>query len=316
MSTVIKKNLNPHQINTRINYYLNSISPISTSRKDITYGVILEFFLILIFIALFKPYIIRELSTVSTLEVAFTSAFICSFFSWLYAINTNSINLKTWTYKKDIIRFYKRLLFVAIIYLTYAYVAFHYLYNSEIVLPVNGFTFNSLLYIFFIGTLIYFFSKFVDHLKFSAIEIKPKVIAENYIKLEESIIFFGKNKEEFVEARLSNILYTQSVGHYINFYLTYENTDEIKVETIRNSLNNIMNEVNKHANLFQCHRSFIVNLNKVKRIEGNSQKAKLVFINNNNSIPISRENYKCLKERYSFSEKGYSFNEKYYLETV
>ena len=308
--------MNPHQVNTKINYYLNSISPICTSRKDITYGVVLEFFLIFIFIVLFKPYIIRELSTLSTLEVAFTSAIICSFFSWLYAINTNSINLKTWTYKKDIIRFYKRLLFVAIIYLTYAYVAFHYLYNSEIALPVKGFTINSSLYIFFIGTLIYFFSKFIDHLKFSTLEKAPKLTSKIYTKPEVPILFFGKNKEEFVKATLKNIIYIQSVGHYINFHLTFENTDEIKIETIRNSLNNIMNEVNKHANLFQCHRSFIVNLSWIKKIEGNSQKAILLLKKDIIHIPISRENYKYLKERYSFSENDYSFNEKYYLETV
>lgn len=307
--------MNPHQINTRINDYLYSISPISTSRKDITYGVILEFFLIFIFIALFKPYIIRELSTISILEVAFASAIICSFFSWLYAINTNSINIKTWTYKKDIIRFYKRLLFVATIYLTYVYVALHYFYNNEITLPINNFIFNSLLYIFFIGTLIYFFSKFIDHLKFSTLGIAPKLTSKIYTKPEVPILFFGKNQEEFVEATLKNIIYIQSVGHYINFYLIYENTEEIKVETIRNSLNNIMCEINKHSNLFQCHRSFIVNLNKVNRIEGNSQKANIV-INNNSSIPISRENYKHLKKSYSFNENNYSFDEKGNLEVV
>ncbi|WP_227807504.1 LytTR family transcriptional regulator DNA-binding domain-containing protein [Lutibacter profundi] len=40
---------------------------------------------------------------------------------------------------------------------------------------------------------------------------------------------------------------------------------------MRNSFNNISDKLKQHSNLFKCHRSFIVNLNKVIKIEGNSQ---------------------------------------------
>lgn len=63
----------------------------------------------------------------------------------------------------------------------------------------------------------------------------------------------------------------------------------------------------QHSNLFKCHRS----LNKVIKIEGNSQKATLKLNNNKvEIIPISRENYKYLKRKNAFGEINHAIQEK------
>ncbi|AMC11460.1 hypothetical protein Lupro_09365 [Lutibacter profundi] len=165
-----------------------------------------------------KPYVIQNLSVISTIEVSFISAFIFSFFSWVYFINTNNIDLKKWTYKKDIIRYLKVLSFTAIIFMCYVYYALHFVYISEITVDVDNFLIIGFLYVFFIGMFFYFFAKFMDYLKFSKNLTLDLLTKELEIVEQPSLIFYGKNKNEFIKTKVSNILYIQTIGHYINFF--------------------------------------------------------------------------------------------------
>ena len=307
--------MDPHKNNSlKTTTFLNSISPISTSRKDILVAAIAEFVFIFLVVFILKPYVIKELSESSVLQVALIAAFIFSFFSWVYYANYNVIDLRKWTYKKDIIRYLKVLTFTATIFMSYAYYALHFIYTSEITVVVNNFIITGFLYILFLGLIFYFFAKFIDYVRFSK-NTNLNLVNEEKVIDKISIIFYGKNNNEFVKTKLTNIIYIQSVGHYIQFYLKSKN--EVKVKIIRNSFSSIIKKADNYNSLFQCHRSYIVNLNMITKIEGNSQKAVLILNNDEiNKIPISRENYKNLKKSYSFGENLKAIKENNYLEVV
>jgi DNA-binding LytR/AlgR family response regulator len=46
--------------------------------------------------------------------------------------------------------------------------------------------------------------------------------------------------------------------------------------------------VKEHKFIFKCHRSFIVNLNYIERVEGNMQGYRLFIDNINFPIPVSK----------------------------
>lgn len=267
-------------------------------RKDNLKDSFFEFVFVFLFIIIFRPYLMNELSISSLFEVAFKSAFIFGFLNWIYTIIEKDIDLNNWTYKKDIVRFCKRLLFTGVIFLIYTYYAINYIYYNEINFPINNYYLVSTSYILVIGMLFYFIEKF-----FAFVRAQLQKSSEDEFIADNQLIFFGKNKNEFVETTIQNLVYIQSMGHYLKFYLKCEINNKVEVQIIRNSTNSIKEETGKLKDLFKCHRSYVINVNEIKSIEGNSQKALLVLKRVKDKIPISRDSYKILKECYAVNEK-------------
>ncbi|WP_457617597.1 LytTR family DNA-binding domain-containing protein [Lutibacter sp.] len=292
--------------------FLNSGCPVSTDFRAITVDAFLEFGFVFLFVAVLKPYVIKELSAASVIQVSLVTAFIFSFFSWVYNLASyKKINIREWTFKKDIIRYSKNVLLATVFFLGYAYVALHYIYHDEIVLLVDYFFVTGFLYIFFIAIIFYFFSKFATYFN-----LMKSVSKQNKtIQKSKTFIFKGKNKDEIVETDLSKLIYIQSIGHYIKIFLKAEGGN-VDMKVIRNSIGRIKKIMENHDEMFQCHRSFIVNINSVKSITGNSQKAYLILNNTKERVPVSRDNYKYLKKMYAFSENKNTVQEKKYLEVV
>ncbi len=84
---------------------------------------------------------------------------------------------------------------------------------------------------------------------------------------------------------LSNILYIESADNYIEIYYLDENL--VKTTLIRNTLKTIEN-LFKNSMLKRCHRSYIVNVEKIKLAERKSGKLYLHLINIKSVIPVSR----------------------------
>jgi DNA-binding LytR/AlgR family response regulator len=52
--------------------------------------------------------------------------------------------------------------------------------------------------------------------------------------------------------------------------------------------------------LEKCHRSYLVNINNIKEIQGNSQNAKIFIKNIDERIPLSKSRYKNIKSKHRF----------------
>ena len=69
-------------------------------------------------------------------------------------------------------------------------------------------------------------------------------------------------------------------------------------EIIRTTLKKIKDDLNEQHNLFHCHKSYIVNLDKVINVSGNAQGLKLHFDSINEIIPVSRQLHQEFKHIY------------------
>jgi len=115
--------------------------------------------------------------------------------------------------------------------------------------------------------------------------IDPHVYKE--VSSGEIILFEGRNKKEKLYVKIENIIVIKSLGNYLKIIYTDEH-DQIKRVTIRNTIAYALNILESNKNFFKCHRSYIINLDKVYRVYKRSNKyiARMIHIKDND-IPIS-----------------------------
>jgi DNA-binding LytR/AlgR family response regulator len=85
-------------------------------------------------------------------------------------------------------------------------------------------------------------------------------------------------------------LYAESDGNYVVFYLCINN--QLKKEIIRNSINNIEQQLSGIPYILWIHRAFIVNLKKVRSRQGNTLGYLIKLNESEFKIPVSRKNTK------------------------
>lgn len=118
-------------------------------------------------------------------------------------------------------------------------------------------------------------------------EIKVKHLSISERDSNDSAkVFRIKSDGENSEITSNLLIYIESIGNYVNV-VSYNN-EQINRNLYRSTLKSIENQ-NKVANIRRCHRSYIVNLNKVESIDGNAQGLRLSLLNSDEVIPVSRK---------------------------
>ncbi|MBV8324772.1 LytTR family DNA-binding domain-containing protein [Chryseobacterium sp.] len=102
------------------------------------------------------------------------------------------------------------------------------------------------------------------------------------IESRQVIISAGNEKLSIPE---DCFLYAQSMENYCILFFSENQT--IKKHMIRISLANLLDQIESPA-IKKCHRSYIVNLNKVIHSKGNAQGYRLTLPENDIEVPVSR----------------------------
>lgn len=102
-----------------------------------------------------------------------------------------------------------------------------------------------------------------------------------------------ENKEGIHTVEEKDIIYVESNGRYINVIL--DSTDKIRViMTMRDAQSRLSDR------FMQVHRSYIVNLEKIKKLEKG-----IAVMRNGVAIPIRRGSYHMVYERYMERMRGF-----------
>jgi hypothetical protein len=102
-------------------------------------------------------------------------------------------------------------------------------------------------------------------------------------------------KKEKLSFFPSQFLYAESDGNYVNFYLEEENV--LKKKIIRNSIQDIEQQLASIPYIFRTHRAFLVNLKKIKMKQGNTSGYRLKLEQIDAPIPVSRKKTKTFNEK-------------------
>ena len=116
----------------------------------------------------------------------------------------------------------------------------------------------------------------------------------NNISSKQIIISSDSGKEE-LKLELNDILIIKSVENYVEIFWSESNS--VKKMLIRSSLKKVNELLSINPIIFQCHRSFIINIKHIKRIIGNSQGYKLLMHDIDNLIPVSRQYSNTLHQK-------------------
>ena len=113
-----------------------------------------------------------------------------------------------------------------------------------------------------------------------------KYKSTNATKVGRTITIYSENKKEELNINIDKLIYISIVGNYASFFIITEK--EIKELILRNTLSNILNQIEEHPTIFRCHKSYIINSLCVNSISGNARGYFLKLNKIANKIPVSR----------------------------
>jgi LytTr DNA-binding domain len=118
---------------------------------------------------------------------------------------------------------------------------------------------------------------------------------EDNKSIEEKLVHFKSDYvKDNLSIKVSLLLLIRAANNYIEVF--WKEGDKFKSQMIRMSLLKAEELLNEHKFIFKCHRSYMVNVNYIDKIEGNVQGYKLFFENLDFSIPVSKNFVFKLKE--------------------
>ncbi|WP_288429335.1 LytTR family DNA-binding domain-containing protein [uncultured Spirosoma sp.] len=117
----------------------------------------------------------------------------------------------------------------------------------------------------------------------------PPAVAESvHAELTEatSLTLVADNEKDTITLQPGELLYIESSDNYCTVvYL--KNGQPIK-PLLRSSLSRLEGQIDR-ADIVRCHRSFVVNLDRVEKVTGNAQGYKLHLFDGQFQIPVARK---------------------------
>lgn len=112
-------------------------------------------------------------------------------------------------------------------------------------------------------------------------------IGEKKSKEEFKVSIPIKDSEKTLTLQPRNILYAEAMQNYVMIYT--QDGQEVEKELVRNTFTNVANAL-ADSSIIRCHRSFLVNRDRIAEITGNAQGLKIRLDEISNVvIPVSRK---------------------------
>lgn len=131
------------------------------------------------------------------------------------------------------------------------------------------------------------------HLK-TANELNRKLSSSKVVQ-DKLVHFDSEYQKDKLSIKVRLILLIRSADNYIEIF--WQDGNEIKSQLIRSTLLKAHEKLKEYNFIFKCHRSFIVNINYIDKVEGNSQGYRLFFEHVDFEIPVSKNMVNKLKEK-------------------
>ena len=135
--------------------------------------------------------------------------------------------------------------------------------------------------------MVYFIEKYLaNNNEHFATNFTKSIHQRTSISENTRIKILSKNNDETIIIDLKQLLCVKAEGNYLKVFFLKENI--IKSKLIRNSISKIEEQLVVFEKVKRCHRSYIVNLDKVEKMTGNARNLNLHISNLDFTIPVSR----------------------------
>jgi hypothetical protein len=96
----------------------------------------------------------------------------------------------------------------------------------------------------------------------------------------------GENTQDKLQLPIDDLLYIHAADNYVKIFYTL--TGEVQSSILRSPLRKMEETLAAYPQFYRCHRTYLVNLEKVIHISGNAQGFKLHLHGTTDLIPVSR----------------------------
>jgi uncharacterized membrane protein YidH (DUF202 family) len=101
--------------------------------------------------------------------------------------------------------------------------------------------------------------------------------------------------KEQVSLLVSDLLFIKSEGNYIT--VGYLRNGRMTKTMLRNTMKYAADLMEPYTYILQCHRSWLVNLGRIKKVSGNSQGLRLVVEGFDEEIPVARNQSASFRQK-------------------
>jgi hypothetical protein len=126
---------------------------------------------------------------------------------------------------------------------------------------------------------------------------KPLVVATQTIVAtpgETIVTITAENEKDTLNISVDNLLYIAASDNYCT--VVYTENKKLHKTLLRSSLSRLEGQLN-YSRIVRCHRSYLVNLDKITSVSGNAQGYKLYVDAAAESVPVSRSYSAVIKEQ-------------------
>ena len=111
-------------------------------------------------------------------------------------------------------------------------------------------------------------------------------VSENKIQNSVLLKLIAENEKDSIELAVDSLYFIESSDNYSTIY--FENQGKLQKELLRSSLTRLESQISSE-NIVRCHRSFIVNPDKVEKVTRNAQGYKLHLKSPELLVPDARK---------------------------
>lgn len=132
-------------------------------------------------------------------------------------------------------------------------------------------------------------------------QLKINKIIDTKIKVEVStdvqIEMASNDKQDNLKLSAEDVVFLKASENYVE--VTYLDGSGLDTVLLRNTLKNIRKEIKDYPEFFQCHRSYIINLDMVEFFSGNSKGYLVTLENVADKVPVARSSIEKFKQALS-----------------
>ncbi len=213
-------------------------------------------------------------------------------------------NTETWNIKKTLV-----LLLLSIVTITISITVFVYFFDNPnhrhfYFYVVRIFVRSITLSFLPIIILVFYFERLLHRKNYlRAIEIIDELKSNKHAKpnRHKNVIYtFAKNTKDEISISEHELFYVKAQGNYC--LLIYKWQSNLTKQLIRSSLKDIEQMLSTSHHFLRCHKSYIVNLDKVSNITGNAKGYTFYLDETESTIPASRNLSKSLIDRVKIAQ--------------
>jgi DNA-binding LytR/AlgR family response regulator len=112
--------------------------------------------------------------------------------------------------------------------------------------------------------------------------------------LNKTVEFISDTSSENLSLLIAEVVFIRSADNYVE--IAYMEGDNLKKSLIRNTLKNIELQIKPYSNFIRCHRTCIVNMRYIEKLNPNYGSHTLTIRGYPEKIPVSRQYLLKLKE--------------------